>query len=420
MAIQGLRNTANFVTDQRPKNWREGILVSNPQGSAPLFAMTSLMKKRSVDDPEFNWWEKNAQERRVALSANLTAGATSASVVSGALAFKKNDVFRVMQSEEVVRVTADPGSDTALPIQRGVGGTTPTAVTYNGAGVNPNMQCIGNAMEEGSLAPTAVQFDPSKVFNYTQIFRHTLSMTRTAKSTRLRTGDQVKEAKRETLEIHSMDIERALWFSQRQETTLNGEPLRYMGGIDYFMSNHDSGNRILTPGSAAGIVDTTGYTALNWDMEILEAMLMEAFRYGSSQKMGFAGNRAMLTLQQIARKNSDYQFMQGQKEFGMNVSTLITPFGELVLKTHPLFNQMVGGTTGGTAFYGAESWLWILDMAEFMFVHLKDGDTQFEGDIGANGLDGMKAGYLSELSMEFRHPRHHLVIKDLAGAAADS
>ena len=35
----------------------------------------------------------------------------------------------------------------------------------------------------------------------------------------------------------------------------------------------------------------------------------------------------------------------------MNVSRLVCPFGELVIKTHPLFeNRMPGGTTAGTAY----------------------------------------------------------------------
>lgn len=54
MAINGLRTTANFVTDQRPKNWRETILLLYPNGKAPLTALTSLMKSEKTDDPEFN------------------------------------------------------------------------------------------------------------------------------------------------------------------------------------------------------------------------------------------------------------------------------------------------------------------------------------------------------------------------------
>ena len=56
----------------------------------------------------------------------------------------------------------------------------------------------------------------------------------------------------------------------------------------------------------------------------------------------------LLAINQIVRNNSQFNIQTGLKEFGMDVSRLITPFGTLVLKTHPLFNQITGGTTGGS------------------------------------------------------------------------
>lgn len=417
MAIQGLRDSSNFVAEARPKNWREGIMLLQPNGMTPLYALSSMMKKRSVDDPEFNWWEKQTQSRRVELNANLTLSGTEATVIENALGFKKNDVLRVMQTGELLRVSSDPSSDTKLTLQRGFGGTTPAAVTYNGAGVNPWLQCIGTAMPEGSLDPTGVMFDPTKAYNYTQIFRHTLEATRTAMKTRLRTGDQIKEAKRETLELHSIDIERAMWFGTRFEGALDGKPQRMMGGIESFIDS----NNILTPGvDNGGPLDWSGVSATGIDMQTMEDAIELLFRKGSQEKMGFCGNRALLTIQQIARKNASYELVQGQKEFGMNVSRLVSPFGELVLKTHPLFNQMTSGKTGGTQFWGVDSWLFALDMAELKYVHLTDSDTKYEAELGANGLDGMKSGYLTECSIEIHHPETHMLIKNMGGAAADA
>ena len=53
MAFLGMRGTGDWVTDQRPKSWREGILHEYPNGMAPLTAITSKMKNEKVDDPEF-------------------------------------------------------------------------------------------------------------------------------------------------------------------------------------------------------------------------------------------------------------------------------------------------------------------------------------------------------------------------------
>lgn len=56
--VAGLRGTGDFATDERPKNFREMILKRNPNGTAPLTALLAKMKKESVDDPEFAWWDK--------------------------------------------------------------------------------------------------------------------------------------------------------------------------------------------------------------------------------------------------------------------------------------------------------------------------------------------------------------------------
>jgi hypothetical protein len=407
MAIQGLRDSSNFVANARPKNWREGIMLLYPNGKMPFMALTSLMKKRSVDDPEFNWWEKGVQTRRIALSANLTLVNTAVGVTSGALAFKEGDLFWVENTTEVVYVSADPTADTGLTVIRGFGGTTAATVDFDGNGVNPNLLCIGSAYEEGSLAPTGVAFDPSKKFNYTQIFRDALEATRTGMKTRLRTGDQVKEAKRECLEVHGMAMERAFWSGIRYEGTRNGKPWRSMGGIQSFI---DSNNIKTADSDYAGGVTMLG----------LEEYLYEMFRYGSNEKLGICGNRALLALQQIVRKNSTWQIQSGLKEFGMNVTRLTCPFGELVLKSHPMFNQVTGGTTGTAAYYGMESWLFALDMDDISYVHLDGSDTTYEKKLEANGMDGKKSGYLTEASIEVHHPTAHYLIKNLHTAAADA
>jgi len=405
--IQGLRTTLNFAADERPKNWREGILLRYPNGKAPLTALTSAMKSRSVDDPEFNWWEKEISSRRVALSANAGTG-TSLSVVEKATQFKDGDVLMAEHTGELMLVAADPSSATALTVIRGYGTVAATDIDFDGAGVNPYLTCIGSAYEEGSLAPTGVNLDPTKRYNYTEIFRNTLEATRTAMKTRLRTGDQVREAKRECLELHSIDMEKALWFGQRKETTRNGKPLRMMDGV---FAQIDSGNvAVATSDHASGVT-----------FEDLENYLERAFRYGSSEKMAFCGNTAALTIQRIIRgaRGVSWTFTGAQKEFGMNVSRLVTPFGEVVFKTHPLWNMMRGGTTSGTAYAGVDSWFAILDMDDLQYVYLKDSDTKYEPNLQANGMDGVQSGYITECSVEVHHPVNHFLIKNLTTAAVE-
>lgn len=399
MAIQGLRDTSNFVADQRPQNWRQGVMLLYPNGMAPITALTSMMKEKKTDDPQFNWWEKSFPSQRLAMTGNLAnvSTLTTLAFASGAKQYKAGTILRVEKTEELLRVVSDPVSDTQVSVERGFAGSSTAAVTV--ASENPYVHAVGNAQEEASLSPTGVNYDPTKKYNYTQIFRDTLEMSRTAMQTNLRTGDQVKEAKRETLELHTIGMEKAFIFGKRYEGTLNGKPFRATGGI---ISQIDSGNIV-----SAGTTTT---------MLALEGFLKSIFDYGSSEKMAFCGNKALLVIQQIVRRNSSMQIEPGIKEYGMNVTRLVCPFGTIVLKSHPLFNQLGGSTS--PAYDGTDSWMLVLDMKELVYRYIQD--TKYEKDLQSNGMDGMKSGYLTEAGLELHHPTAHYLIKGFRAAAVDS
>jgi hypothetical protein len=78
---------------------------------------------------------------------------------------------------------------------------------------------------------------------------------------------------------------------------------------------------------------------------------------------------------------------------------------------------VTGSTTGGTAYYGMTSWMLVVDTAELVYRPLDD--TKYEASLQANGLDGMKSGYLTEAGLEIHHPTAHFLIKGLVEGKAD-
>jgi len=408
MTIQGFRTTSNFVADGRPKHWRATVLLRYPNGEAPLYALTSAMKSEAVDDPEFNWWEKPMQTRRLALAANLdnTGGTENITVVEDGLSLKEGDLLLVEESSEILYVATDPSSDTVVSVTRAYGADVPaTAVTYNGASVNPNLLVIGSAYEEGSDAPDGRAYDPTKKYNYTQIFRNTFEHTRTAMKTRLRTGDEVKEAKRECLELHSRDIELAFFRGVRRETTKNSKPLRLTGGVKSFIPSSN--------------VKTVASGTL--DMETLENYMESIFLYGSSEKMAFCGNRVLTAINRCVRRNSAYQVFANEKVFGMQVSKLVSPFGTLMLKTHPLFNQITGSAAGaGQTYYSMNSTMVVLDQKNLVYRYFKGDDTRYEAKLQDNGIDGEKSGFLTECGLEVHHGETHFWINQINDGIADT
>jgi len=412
MAIQGLRTAENLLAEDRPKNFRNIIYTMYPRGSGnyPLTALTNAMKTRSVDDPQFYWFEKTMAARRLALGASITTSSTTLTLTvtdneQGAKQFAAGNLLYVEQTGEMLRVAQDPTSHTTLVVERGVAGTTPTAVTYNGAGVNPNIVGIGSAFEEGSLAPTGVARDMTPVYNYTQIMRQTYEATRTVQKVATRTKEAVAASKFEAMELLSTDLERALFLGKKSLSSLDGKPIRTMNGFEAYVHS----DNVFTADASTGC-----------DMATLEEYCYKLFKYGSSEKVWWVGNRALLTLQQIIRKNSTFNIQSGLKEYGMNVSRLVTPFGEIVLKNHPLFNIMPGGTTGGSAYYGRDSWVISMDMANLQYVYLKDSDIKPDADLTPKGMDGTKGGFIGEVSLEVHLPLTHGIIKNLAKAKADA
>lgn len=409
MAIQGLRTTADFLVDgQRPKNWREGIMKLYPNGGATLTALTAMMKERKVDDPEYNWYERELTSRRFQLGANVanTAAQTLLTFdgVRDVKELKAGDMLWAEESGEIVKVAVDPVNTTQVLVDRGFAGSTTAAIIYNGAGVNPNFVVMGSAYEEASLPPTGVALDPVKRNNYTQIFRQTLEMSRTAQKTRLRTGDQVKQAKADTLELLSMDMERAFLFGKKSEATQNGKPIRTTDGIITRITADAPGN----------IITASATT----DMDDMESYFQTIFAYGSDEKIALVGNQALGVLNALVRKNSAYTISGVVKEYGMNVQRFVSPFGELALKRYTLFNNLGGGTTGGAAYYGPSSWALILDAKELTYTYFDD--IEYEQKLEANGLDGMKSGYIGECSIEVHNSKTHALIKALKAGVADA
>ena len=421
MAIQGLIGTGNFGADERPKNWLQGILMRFPNGHAPITALTSQMKKKVTDDPEFAWWEREVSNLRLKLGANAGVGTTVVTVADpygfgGSTQIKAGDLLLVEESGELMLATADGDADgEAVTVSRSYGTVAATEVLYDGAAVNPHILVVGSIYEEGADTPNSVRYRASKKYNFTQIFRDSLKATRTAMQTRLRTIEEVRDAKQQALLYHTIRMEHGFIFGERVEGTgSGGEPMRSTGGII----------EKITQDASAQVVDFSANPAAPTGMMYsdLENIMLEAFRFGSQEKMCFIGNRALLAVQRAIRMADavSVEITPAQKEFGMDVRRLFSPYGTLVLKTHPLFNQNQSALDGVQDYLGMDSWLMILDMADLTYRPLRNSDTQYLPDRQGNGIDGLTSEYLTECGLQINHGKHHYLVRGVTAAAAES
>lgn len=383
----GLRGTGSWGTDERPKNFRESILWLNPNGSAPLFALTSKAKTESVNDPEFNWWEETKTICRVKVNGALDNNPATTTVVvdDGALRLLPGDLLYVEPATELTTFTEERlrvvsvTSDTEFVVQRAVAGSSI-------ANIDNDLYLFryGNAQSEGNVSIASASNNPTKYNNYCQIWKTPYQISKSALATKFRTGDPKKNEQIRTTFEHSEKIESSLLFGRPYETVdaTNGNmPIRYTMGLRHFITS----NR-------------TVFTADPTEQTFLDAVT-PCFNYTSGsagdERLVFAGNTALNFLNNLAAggASSRVRFDSTVKFYGMNLQKWIIPQGTLYIKSHPLMN--VHPVYKNSMF--------VLNPSGIIWRPLAGRDTKLEKDIQPNDADYIKDQWLTEGGFEFHH-----------------
>lgn len=417
----GMRGTGDWATDQRPKSWRETILYLYPNGTAPLTAMLSKMREQKVNDPEFNWWTKilpsqggaitagevytdASMDTALSLNADSAAGTTLYVKCAAAVAahfraghqalMRDTDQYVADLNVKVTDVLVNGASSriTIKTLQADTASDTYDLSTCD------RILVIGNLNPEGGERPTAIAYDPTKWYNYTQIFRTPLSITRTARETRLRTGDAYKEAKRECLELHSIEMEKAFLFGYRSENLgSNGKYERTtMGLVEAIQYGSDGTSNVGVISNYVAESDWSGQTWLQGGEDWLDEHLEEVFRYGRREKLAFCGSGAMLGINRLAKTYGNIQLTPTSTVYGIKVNEWITSFGTIRLLTHPLFSFETTNRNTMLIFEPED--------LRYRFVT----DTLFRKAPATTeaiaSIDGTDEEYLTECGLEYHHP----------------
>lgn len=411
----GMRGTGDWVTDQRPMNWRQNIMYLYPNGSAPLTAILSMMSSERVNDPQFHWWTLQRGSVSGAIAGVFTLPDLSAAYAAGGVAgdylyltvtdalskqirighqllLRDASDYSVDVNAKVTNVTTDgtTGVITVMLLE-----ADDNSATHDLSDAD-NLLVIGNINPEGGEMPDAISLNPTKHYNYTQIFRTPLSITRTARRTSLRTGDDYQKAKRECLEVHSIEMELAfLWGIMTERTGDNGKPERTTQGVINFIRAN----------AAANCQDFTavhaGSTWLAAGELWLDTILEQIFRYGAEDKLMLCGSGALLGINRLAKNSGQINLQPTSKAYGMQIMQWITPFGTIYCKTHPLFSYDATTRNMGV----------ILEPKELTYRYIDD--TAFYNEAqskshsmgtGSRRIDGTDEEYLTEAGLEFGFP----------------
>lgn len=398
MAIS-LLSSASAPQNLNALSFAQAITRLMPNGTAPLFGLTSLLKDETASNIEHGYFSKTMIFPFVTSSA--TALAADGSITVAAYDnIVPGDLLMNERTSEIVLVTALT-SGTVLAITRAVG--TVAAAAVNSGDV---WRTVGNAFEEGSVRPSAVAIIAERYVNNTQIFRNSWAVTKTAAAIpQIAGAGYVSESKQDCAALHAMAIEKALFFGQKFMGTKNGQPFHTMEGIIPRVNAAASGN-----------VTTLGATT-NWTQ--LEAALDKTLATVTDPKGGnirtvFVGGTARRVIHNIARLNSTYQITTNETAWGLQIDTIRTPRGTFEMIEHPLFNA-----------YGAAS-TWakmavICDLNAFSLAYLRktsDAGYNAAGALVDNGVDAEGGTLTTELTCTIKNPAAFGVLYNFNAAAA--
>ena len=386
----GLRGTGSFGTDERPQDFREMILWTNPNGTAPLFALMAKMKKEACNDPQIHWWEETndiglSTVNGAIADATITTVVvdTEADEVGGALQYAPGDLLMVEEdvaayTTEILEVVS-VASDVSMTVIRGAAGST-AASFLDGV----NLLRIGSSHEEGSGSPTTVSKNPIKMTNFTQIFKTPYQLTRTAENTTFRTGDPLKNDQIRKSFIHSEKIEQALFWGKSSEVTgSGGQPKRTMAGLRSLVTSN------ITVFTADPTIDT------------FIAALSPVFDYeaGSAgdQRIVYAGNGAINFLNKLIAGDSSTRINYDGiiKLYGQNLRQFTIPQGSFAIKSHPLLNTHPLFTYT----------MFVVNPSGLIYRPLKSSDTKIQKNIQLPDEDLRKDQWLTECTLELHYER---------------
>lgn len=414
-AFRGLRTTSDFtVTGQRPENWREALLMLNPFGNTPITAMTTMMKSRKVDDPKYHWFEKKLVRQGATITAGdvkttslLATGATTGSAgdvkyvklaAADVVFFRPGHTVRLIENTYLNEVAAKVldvmvnGASSYITVK--LYATVSFTNAKNLADIT-DVVVNGNVNPENSEMPPAIAYDPAENNNYTQIFRTTLDISRTAMQTHLRTGDALAQLKTDCLLYHGVEMEKAFLFNgaPTQGTGANGKVERTTGGLKYVITQ---------AGNTGDYRYDTAYSGKQWiegGWDWIRAQIRNVNKYdgGTDGKLVICGMGVPTAFEQLAQASGYFNLSDATTSYGLKVKRWTTSLGVLDIKVHPLMNLE----------RTSENSMFILNPPFINYNYIQDTmyqeDNSYE-EGGATSRDGKVEGFLTECGLEVWHP----------------
>jgi len=402
----GIFSSAQFTMDLARKSFAGMITRLFPNGTAPLFGLTSMLPSETALQTEHGFFTKTMLFPQATLSTAGQAVGDNVFTITSTNNLLPGMLMRCDNTGENIIVNAIL-SQVQISVQRAVGSVAAAAIA-----ASTNLYQVGTAYEESSLRPNALAINPVRITNLTQIFRNTWAISDTVRATQVIAGEtNIAENKQDCAAFHAADIEKSLFFGQKYAGTRNGQPFRTMDGIYSIVSNI----AYYPPSYASPNVTVAGGTT-NYTQ--FEAAFDPCFNQATDPKTAnervlFVGGTAKKVINNIGRLNGTYMMVDGATEWGLQFSTIKIARGTFRIIEHPLFNTNPSWSKLAIA----------VDLPTFSLAYLGDRKTQnkefnMDGTEAAdNGIDAVGGTLTSELTALIKNPPAFGIMTNLTAAA---
>lgn len=380
--IQGAMATAGTLAlnpDQLKIDMSDRIWAYDPEAHPILAVVTGRAQTESASEVQFKWLEDSPIPEWVTAGATFTNVATTITLAAGQGAYVlPNTVIKDYLTGEAMYVTAVAGD--VLTVTRAWGGTT--AVASSGAA--DQFLNLRNAQGQGTTSPAALQTTKSTKFNYCQIVKTAVSVTKTLDAVETYGGNERLYQRSKMATEHARDWEQLLLHGiQGSNVAGQATPVYTTGGLDNYIQTN-----VLTV--------TGSLTESQW-MSYLGTVFRYSVNPGKKRKVLFASQEMINTINSwgTAKLQVTSNSQAASQTYGIDIREYVSGFGQLSVVFHPLLEN------------GAKGSGYILDMDGIAIRYLRK--TMLETNIQAPDADIWKDQYLTEggfaVRMELAHGR---------------
>jgi hypothetical protein len=377
--IIGTRGTEQLAPEQKYIEMSDKIKMLVPD-ETPFTTFLQQLSKQKTGWPEYKSLEDDVLPR---FDAVVGAGGTAVTFnVATGTKFRPADIIIATRTGEQMRVESIAVN--AVTVTRGA---APVALFDA-----DELLIAGSAQPEGDLSRVPISVNPSPVQNYSQILRRSWELTGTAYSSENETDphDWDYQAAKVGIE-HKRDIERTLLFGVPSKVTAsNGQPMRTTGGLFYFIKTNQM--------DAGGGFSEAEFNT--WSRTL--------FKYGAKRKVLMGSPLATSVLNTFPM--SKVRISQTEKKYGINVTTFVSPFGELGLVTNW---ELEGAKYGGV--------LVAYDQANLKYRFLQNSKANRDSHVNTNiqppDADTRRDEWLTEMGLQVDLEKTGGIVTGITGSA---